>query len=592
MSKYGLIESEGKVKSLRRVLEKNFNQQMSELKSELKKLEFVLADKEQLRAWRNSSADMARLQPIYDMLDETEKLYMVAGDTEAGRIFKSRMKKALEQRVTNLKANEIDVKVRMSKLKLETEQQALQTLNDIYREGTARELFTQAKASGGFLSNVGRSYMKDIVTLETKSAGSKTIGEYMKNLFNQYEEGLKDVFVKGIVRGDSYQKMEENLIRATNITKGKANLLVRTEANAIFNQSVRNVIEDNPLVAGYRFRATLDSRTSSICQQMDGKYIPKEEVKPGVNYPPLHPNCRSTVTTVLVKDKDKQDLVQRYTKNGANQWEKVPPGMNYLEYKHKFGFSNSKNPRTFNARTRSIHDNTLAKIDRPKYQGYVKPSASSTKRIQDMVNDYINSDGKDTPLLKAVKENTGFTTTRKAMLRQAQAESGFDGLPLRLDPREFERQASKEGHIKLYRSVSSEEFAEQFKSGPHMYGNKESNYGAGTYAYTEPPVDQRHGKVLIEMAMKYDEEKVLDLTELGFESQVAIGSATTPDTRINEVLSKVPPVGNEQGKDRRDLISLLATQYGYDAIRVNTMSGGRAQQYMVILNRTSVLVKE
>ena len=87
---------------------------------------------------------------------------------------------------------------------------------------------------------------------------------------------MKDVFVKGIIRGDSYKQMENNLMRVTDITKGKARLLVRTEANAIFNESVREVIDANPLVKGYRFRAVLDRRTSKTCQHMDGKYIPKK----------------------------------------------------------------------------------------------------------------------------------------------------------------------------------------------------------------------------------------------------------------------------------------------------------------------------
>ena len=103
---------------------------------------------------------------------------------------------------------------------------------------------------------------------------------------------------------DSFQTMEQNLIRSTGVTAGKAKLLVRTESNAIMNDTVRQVIDSNPLVKGYRFRAVLDSRTSKICQEHDGEYIPKDQAKPGVNYPPLHPNCRSTVTTVLFNENE------------------------------------------------------------------------------------------------------------------------------------------------------------------------------------------------------------------------------------------------------------------------------------------------
>lgn len=335
MSVKGLLDAEKKTKKLSAVLRRSLNTQAKELKQELQKIEFLLADKDQVRLWRSSPAGIERVNSIIAKLDEVEKLYTTAGNSQAGVIFKDRMKRQLTEKLTNLKANEIEVKVRTELLKQQSQLDVLQALNNVHEEGALRELYTQARQSGGFLSGVGRGYMKDLITLDTKSAGSKTLGKYMANLFNSYEEGLKNVFIKGIVRGDSYKQMENNLMNATNITQRKANMLVRTEANAIFNQSVRNVIEDNPLVKGYRFRSVLDSRTSKICQSMDGKYIPKEEVKPGVNFPPLHPNCRSTVTTVLVSENVKKDTVQRYTKNRNNEWVTVPPGMKYPEFKRR-----------------------------------------------------------------------------------------------------------------------------------------------------------------------------------------------------------------------------------------------------------------
>lgn len=335
MSVRGLLEAEKKAASLQRRLDTSFNKQLKELRQEIRKVEYLLGDRRAASMWANSPADPSRIQQLRSMLNETERLYLEAGNSEAARIFKRRMEKQLRQRLTNLKANELEVMMRVQAHKATAEKQMLRTLTTIKREGAARELYMQSRTVGGFISGVGRGFMQDLVTLETKAAGSKTLGEYMTNLYMQYEQGLKDVFVKGIIRGDSYEQMENNLMRITDITKGKARLLVRTEANAIFNESVREVIDANPLVKGYRFRAVLDRRTSEICQKMDGKYIPKEEVEPGVNFPPLHPNCRSTVTTVLVSEDEKEDLVQRYTKNRQNQWVPVPLGMTYPEFKRR-----------------------------------------------------------------------------------------------------------------------------------------------------------------------------------------------------------------------------------------------------------------
>lgn len=404
MSVRGLLDAEKKANGLRRKLEKSLNSQLRELKQELSKVEFLLEDKTRTRQWANSSADLNRYASIRGLLDETEALYLEAGDSEAARIFKARMEKQLKKRLTNLKANELEVKARLEQFRAQTQPEMLRGLNDIRQDSVARELYAQSRQVGGFLSGVGRGYMKDLVTLETKAAGSKTIGEYMNNLYTQYENGLKDVFVKGIVRGDSYEKMVENLVHTTDITKGKARLLVRTEANAIFNESVREVIDDNPLVKGYRFRAVLDKRTSSTCQAMDGTYIPKDQVEPGVNFPPLHPNCRSTVTTVLATEDERVDIVQRYTKNGSNEWVPVPLGMTYPQFKERMqGFAQAT-PRP-QRRENASYSSDITRID--TVLNSIRQKDSQVRRAEYASRDWQNQ-------LNAKDKNivTGYTTNQ------------------------------------------------------------------------------------------------------------------------------------------------------------------------------------
>lgn len=578
MSKAGLEQSEKIASSLDRDIKSSLVKQRREIKAEIDKLEFLLGDKQQIQAWRNSPADSARLQHILSGMDEAERLYLTAGDEHAAQIFKQRMKRQLEQELTNLKANELEVKVQMAKFKAQTKGTMLQKLNEVKREGTLSEMYQESRSAGGFLSNFGKAYLQDLVTLETKAAGSKTLGEYMENLYNTYEKGLKDVFVKGIIRGDSYKQMVDNLQKQTNITAGKANLLVTTEANAIFNQSVRDVIDDNPLVKGYRFRAVLDSRTSKICQEHDGEYIPKEDVQPGINYPPLHPRCRSTVTTVLYDEDERRDMQQRYTKNGSNQWEKVPPGMNYQEYKEKFGFANSKNPRQYNASTRDIHDATPARITPTQYKGYVKPSASATSRIEKMLDAYEKGDQE---FLASVRENTKQTDTAKAIFRQAQAESGFDGKPMQLDAKSFDKEVEKNGYRKVYRQFTKEEYLNEFLEGEQPFGSGQANYGPGTYTFSQPPKDDAFGPLTKEMALKSSDSKILQFSST-LDSQGDIYQALTPDSRINVKLQAFPPA------KRREMLSTLAIEYGYDAIEVQNASRGN---YTLVLNRTAVIVK-
>lgn len=333
MSIKGLVESEQTASALNKRLKATLIKQRKEIESEIGKIQFLLSDREQVLKWRNSPASAGRVNRIYTQLNETERLFLEAGDTTAARIFKQRMEKELSGRLTNLKINELEVKLKSAQYQAVAKGDITNSMNSVSTQARLREEYNQARGNGGFLASFGRAQVQDIITLETKAAGSKTLGQYMKKLFTTYEAGLKDVFVKGITRGDSYETMKKNLMQTTNITAGKAELLVTTEANAIFNESVRQTINDNPLVKGYRFRAVLDSKTSELCQAHDGEYIPKDEIQPGINFPPLHPRCRSTVTIVLYGEDERKDTMQRYTKNGQNQWVPVPIGTKYSDFK-------------------------------------------------------------------------------------------------------------------------------------------------------------------------------------------------------------------------------------------------------------------
>lgn len=75
--------------------------------------------------------------------------------------------------------------------------------------------------------------------------------------------------------------------------------------------------------------ATLDNRTSSICQEKDGEHYPVDDIQVGINYPPFHPNCRTTTIKYREDYGDRTRMAK--DKDGNNV--KVPLGMNYEGWK-------------------------------------------------------------------------------------------------------------------------------------------------------------------------------------------------------------------------------------------------------------------
>ena len=68
--------------------------------------------------------------------------------------------------------------------------------------------------------------------------------------------------------------------------------LIHTEHSFFMGESTAKAYEEMN-VEKYQFLATLDNRTSEICQKLDGKVFNLKDRVVGVNASPMHPRCRS-----------------------------------------------------------------------------------------------------------------------------------------------------------------------------------------------------------------------------------------------------------------------------------------------------------
>lgn len=105
----------------------------------------------------------------------------------------------------------------------------------------------------------------------------------------------------GIIRGNNYQDITRIIRKKTNVGINDSMRLVTTESAFIINQANKQAFMDEG-IEKYEITAILDKRTSPTCQHLNGKRFRFEDAKPGINYPPFHPWCRTTV--VPVEDED------------------------------------------------------------------------------------------------------------------------------------------------------------------------------------------------------------------------------------------------------------------------------------------------
>lgn len=152
-----------------------------------------------------------------------------------------------------------------------------------------------------------------------------------------------------------------------NVAKYYSERLVRTETNH-FNNEADALAYEEMGVNKYVFVATLDSRTSKACQDMDNEVIEYKERKIGFNFPPLHPNCRSKTRGYLGKEAEK--MIKRRAFNQITGKAEQIDNISYGEWLNKF--TNSKHNGIISANSESISDKLISKITFLEKKNYTK----------------------------------------------------------------------------------------------------------------------------------------------------------------------------------------------------------------------------
>lgn len=139
-------------------------------------------------------------------------------------------------------------------------------------------------------------------------------------------DGLKHDMLVGIMAGKSEQHMADDIMNRCGVGAFEARRLVRTETTCVANMAELYGYKELD-IDEYEFSACLDSRTSDLCRELDGKVFKRNSAQAGVNLPPMHPFCRSTTLPVLPSEEDlDKELAELGDEIGADvdfdEWER------------------------------------------------------------------------------------------------------------------------------------------------------------------------------------------------------------------------------------------------------------------------------
>ena len=255
------------------------------------------------------------------------KALSVSGNPEYDRILEAIGYRA---RISRLEMLHLQIQLQM--LELYGGAKGLQAytytgLTEVYENSYYKGLYDIATFTAVYqpVTRLTDSVMKEVLTYNWSGK------EFSKRIWDHEAATMVTIrkeLEKAFMQGRSLSKTSRAISKATDVVLSRAETLVRTEANFFHNIAANNSYIEADLER-YQILATLDNRTSEICQEQDMNIYFVKDYKPGTNAPPFHARCRTTTIPFF----DEAEYMAYETRNSANGRIKK---MNYKEWETKY----------------------------------------------------------------------------------------------------------------------------------------------------------------------------------------------------------------------------------------------------------------
>lgn len=200
--------------------------------------------------------------------------------------------RAYSSRITRLDALKAQVDMEVDRLMIDLEDGMGEGFGDLYTDSYYRKMFDIQQHAGKMFdfAHLNRELVEQTLSYPWSGADfSSRLWENKRTLLFH----LREIMTQGAIQGKGVAALSRELSDKLGQSYKTAERLIRTEANHFHNAADVAAYEAAG-VRQYEFIATLDNRTSAVCAGLDGKVFDIGDAQTGVNYPPMHPNCRST----------------------------------------------------------------------------------------------------------------------------------------------------------------------------------------------------------------------------------------------------------------------------------------------------------
>lgn len=344
-------------------------------------------------------------------------------------------------------------------------------------------------------------------------------------------DSLSQVLGGALLSGQSIEKTTKQIKDRFNVSKYYAERLVRTETNHFNNEADAMAYEEMG-IDKYVFVATLDSRTSKKCQNMDNKVFDYKDKEVGVNFPPLHPNCRSKTRGYLEEEMEK--TLKRRAKNPITGQTEIIDNISYKDWLKQHNVVDTKNNMFRTSQNVIYNTKSLSKLNK----GLVE---TNTKRLSELLNKYPK-------VGKFIKDNSlsfGGKTTDAIAVTSHSYDMKRLGIYLSNDYynkystyQKTINKGLKTGHFMPCSDKSIDTYALN-----HEFGHLVENYLINEYNINNPIEFSLYKKNLLNATTDYEAKKILRDYENNICDKIAqdiygIALKNNKDFKLNDNLSK------------------------------------------------------
>ena len=235
---------------------------------------------------------------LHDYMKEYNKLLKNA-PLQAQKLYLEIETLSAKSRISRLDSLKSQIDMELTKLIFRVENDSINALTSVYRD-----TFIEVTKDLGINPVVSRDKIKTV--LDKPWSGANFSQRLWSNT-DKLAETVKQEIVNGMIQGINLKTMTKRVSeKFETAKKNDVERLLRTEVNYVLNQATLDGYKEAG-IEKYEFSATLDSRTSQICSELHGNIFEIKNIAVGLNYPPMHPRCRSTTIPII----DYENLIKQ-----------------------------------------------------------------------------------------------------------------------------------------------------------------------------------------------------------------------------------------------------------------------------------------